>query len=75
MRLAAENKLSSIAFPSLSTGIYGYPLDEAAPVALGTIAEFLRSDSHNLKLVRFVLFDDKTWDAFEDALRGLNLEA
>ena len=75
LRLAVENKLSSIAFPSLSTGIYGYPLDEAAPVALGTIAEWLRSQSHNLQLVRLVLFDDKTLDAYEDALRELKLEA
>lgn len=75
LRLAAENKLVSIAFPSLSTGIYGYPLDEAAPVALGTIADWLRSQSHNLQLVRFVLFDDRTRDAFEAALRELKLEA
>ncbi len=75
LRLAAENKLVSIAFPSISTGIYGYPLDEAAPIALGTIAEFVRSHPHNLQLVRFVLFDDKTRDAYEDALRGLKLEA
>jgi O-acetyl-ADP-ribose deacetylase (regulator of RNase III) len=75
LRLAKENKLKSIAFPSLSTGIYGYPVDEAAPIALGTIAEFLRSQPHDLQLVRFVLFDDKTLSAYEEALRGLNLEA
>ena len=73
LRLAAENKLSSVAFPSISTGIYGYPLDEAAPIALGTIIDFLKSQTHNLKLVRFVLFDDKTLSAHENALRELNL--
>ena len=73
LRLAAENKLASIAFPSLSTGIYGYPLDEAAPVALGTVIEFLRSQSHTLQLVRFVLFDEETFGAYEGVLCRLNL--
>ena len=73
LEVAVEKGAGSIAFPSLSTGAYRYPLTEAAPIALGTIAEFLRSQSHNLQLVRFVLFDQKTLDAYEKALRGLNL--
>jgi O-acetyl-ADP-ribose deacetylase (regulator of RNase III) len=53
--LAAENGLGSIAFPAISTGVYGYPLDEAATVSSRAIEEFLRS--HNsLKQVRLVFF-------------------
>ena len=73
LQIAVEKGCHSIAFPSLSTGAYRYPLHEAAPLALGTISEFLRSQAHNLQLVRVVLFDDKALRAFEKALRGLNL--
>jgi len=73
LEVAVEKGVESIAFPSLSTGAYRYPLTEAAPIALGTIVEFLRSQSHNLQLVRFVLFDEKTLNAYESALRRLNL--
>jgi O-acetyl-ADP-ribose deacetylase (regulator of RNase III) len=71
LRVAVRDKLQSIAFPSLSTGIYGYPLDEAAPVALKAVKDFLQTQSHQLSLVRFVLFDDKTLEAFQSALSNL----
>jgi O-acetyl-ADP-ribose deacetylase (regulator of RNase III) len=73
LRVAVKDKLQSIAFPSLSTGIYGYPLDEAAPVALQAVKNFLQSQQHNLTLVRFVLFDDKTLQEFENALKHLEI--
>ncbi|HEY0076988.1 MAG TPA: O-acetyl-ADP-ribose deacetylase [Abditibacteriaceae bacterium] len=72
LEIAVQKECESIAFPSLSTGAYRYPLHEAAPIALGTIIEFLRSQPHNLKLVRLVLFDDKALTAYEKALRALN---
>ena len=71
LRVAAKDKLKSVAFPSLSTGIYGYPLDEAAPVALNAVAKFLVSQEHQLDLVRFVLFDEASLEAFEIALSRL----
>jgi O-acetyl-ADP-ribose deacetylase len=74
LRVAVQNKLQSIAFPSLSTGIYGYPLDEAAPIALGTTIQFLKLQSHDLQLVRFVVFDEKTFAAYEDALSQFKCE-
>ena len=55
LRLAVEIGAKSIAFPAISTGIYGYPKDEAAEVASRTIEEFLRDDA-SLELVRFVFF-------------------
>ncbi len=73
LRVAVKDKLKSVAFPSLSTGIYGYPLDEAAPVALQAVKDFLQSQQHNLTLVRFVLFDDRTLKEFETALKHLEI--
>jgi O-acetyl-ADP-ribose deacetylase (regulator of RNase III) len=70
LEVAAENGLKTVAFPAISTGIYGYPLDEAAPIALQTIVDYLTA--HNqLELVRFVLFDDGAYEAFASALRTL----
>jgi O-acetyl-ADP-ribose deacetylase (regulator of RNase III) len=69
LRLAAENGLSSVSFPSVSTGIYGYPVKEAARVAIGAVAEFLENEERAPALVRFVLFDGNTFDAYRGALQ------
>jgi O-acetyl-ADP-ribose deacetylase (regulator of RNase III) len=53
----------SIAFPSISTGFYGYPLAEAAPIALGTVADYLLGGRSRIERVRFVLFDAQTFAA------------
>jgi O-acetyl-ADP-ribose deacetylase (regulator of RNase III) len=71
LRLAVENDLRSVAFPSLSTGAYHYPLRDAASIALETVVEFLKTERHHLNLVRFVLFDRRTSDEFERALGRL----
>ena len=70
LRLAVDSGLSSIAFPSLSTGAFGYPHGEAAQVAMETVVEFLQ-ENHRLHLVRFVLFDCTSWKAYVGALRDL----
>jgi O-acetyl-ADP-ribose deacetylase (regulator of RNase III) len=65
--LAAELGCESVAFPAISTGVYGYPAELAATVALAATAEAL--DGHpSIQLVRFVLFDAQTHAAFEAAL-------
>jgi O-acetyl-ADP-ribose deacetylase (regulator of RNase III) len=69
IRVADELKLNSIAFPSISTGIFGYPTELAAPVALQSIAEALRAAKH-LSEVRFVLFDQSTFNAYSQASRA-----
>jgi O-acetyl-ADP-ribose deacetylase (regulator of RNase III) len=71
LRLAVENGVRSIAFPSISTGAYGYPVEKAAPVALSTVATFLRMERLAPGLVRFVLFDAGTLRAYHDALEVL----
>jgi O-acetyl-ADP-ribose deacetylase (regulator of RNase III) len=68
LKLAAEHNLSSISFPSISTGAYGYPLAEAARVATTAVASFLREQVTSLKEVVFVLFDSRTYDAYASAL-------
>ena len=56
-----------VAFPSLSTGVYGYPLDEAAPIALKTVIEHIKQPT-SLKEVTFVLFGADSYQAYERAL-------
>ena len=65
---AEENKLKSIAFCSLSTGIFGYPLDKAAPIAVKTVRDYL--DAHpdtSLERVIFAMFGDDEYKAFAKA--------
>ncbi len=73
LELALGHSCSSIAFPSLSTGAYRYPLDLAAPAALRSVLGFLQAHQAPA-LVRFVLFDGKTYDFYEAALRELRVE-
>ncbi len=67
LEIASAHHLKSIAFPSISTGAYGYPANEAAPVALQAVIEYLRAHV-DIELVRFVLFDRRTYEAYEQAL-------
>jgi O-acetyl-ADP-ribose deacetylase (regulator of RNase III) len=71
LELCLQNKISSIAFPSISTGIYGYPVEEASRIALKTVMEYLK-DHPEIKLVRFVLFDSRTHSVYQEALRELS---
>lgn len=73
LEAASEHGLKSVAFPSISTGAYGYPLDEAAPIALRTVADFLKYHPE-IDLVRFVLFDQNTLKAYEEALKKLSVD-
>jgi O-acetyl-ADP-ribose deacetylase (regulator of RNase III) len=66
--LAEQYQIQSIAFPSLSTGAYGYPVTLAAPIALKTVVRHLQ-ESTGLQQVMFVLFDQKTLEAYERALQ------
>jgi len=69
LKLAAENKLASISFPSISTGAYGYPVDEAAKIAVSTVVSFLKEQATSLKDVVFVLFDSRTYQSYCSALQ------
>ena len=69
LKLAAGNNLASVSFPSISTGAYGYPVEQAAGVALTTVIAFLREKMTSVKEVVFVLFDSRTYEAYVAALR------
>jgi len=70
LALAEREGLSSVAFPSISTGLYGYPVERASVAAVTAVADVLRAGSR-LGLVRFVLFSDADFEAYRRALDGL----
>ena len=65
--LADRHKLTSIAFPAISTGVFGYPLQDAAAVAMKAVSDTL-AELNSVRLVRFVLFSDEDRKVFEQAL-------
>ncbi len=71
LKAASARGIKSLAFPSLSTGVYGYPVADAARVALTTVKDYL-TEHPEIQLVRFVLFGQPTFNAFTEALRELN---
>ena len=71
LQLATGNRLGSISFPSISTGAYGYPLDEAARMAVSTVVSFLKEQATSLKEVVFVLFDAGTYESYCSALQDV----
>jgi O-acetyl-ADP-ribose deacetylase (regulator of RNase III) len=73
MRLAAAHRIRSIAFPSISTGAYRYPVEQAAPLAIATVVEELRGAAADVVVVRFVLWDERTHAAYESALSAAKL--
>ena len=66
LEIASENGVRSIAFPAISTGIFGYPLHEAAPIAIGTVTDYL-AEHPEITLVRFVLWSDEALRAYQTA--------
>ena len=71
VRLADEHSLGSLSFPAISTGAYGYPVSDAAPIAISSTADALASAQHVTKC-RFVLFDVATLRAYERAAEKLS---
>jgi len=70
LELCTQNKIASIAFPSISTGIYGYPVEEASRIALKTVMDYLK-EHPEIKLIRFVLFDSKTFEVYKESLKKM----
>ena len=66
--LAQNYSIRRIAFPSISTGVYAYPVDKAAEIAIGTVRELMRSMESSFDLVEWCLFDDRTYSAYEKVL-------
>ena len=70
LALAAENGCRSIAFPSISTGVYHFPLDEAAAIAVQTARQFVAEHPDSLDVIKWVLFDARTLAAYEKVIGG-----
>ncbi len=70
LKLALEKKAKTIAFPSISTGIYGYPVKDASKIALKSVINFIEKNDL-LKEVRFILFDDHTFNTYLNTLTDI----
>ncbi len=71
LKLAATNRLASVSFPSISTGVYGYPVNRAARIALEAVILFLNDEVTSVREVVFVLFNPAAFDAYTSALAGI----
>jgi len=67
LQLAAENNIKTIAFPSISTGVYGYPIEKASEIAINEVRNFLRIDS-TIEKVIFVCFSDWGLEVYQNQL-------
>ncbi len=74
LKLAAENNLNSIAFPSISTGAYGYPVSQASKIAINAVITLLSHSTTSLREAVFVLFDSQTFAAYASALTDIGEE-
>jgi len=72
LRLAGEKNARTISFPSISTGVYGYPLEAAAGIAVKTVADHLQRGEGSVREVLFVLFGERARRIFEEALGALS---
>lgn len=70
LEVASQNKLKSVSFPSISTGAYGYPVNEAATTALSMVVEHLKGET-TLQKVRLLLFDERTYGAYQKTLESI----
>lgn len=70
LTLCSQHGISTVAFPSISTGAYRYPVEQAAPIALDTVATYLTTHPE-ITLVRFVLFDSTTYAAYQQAFKTI----
>ncbi len=69
---ARQHGLRTVAFPSISTGIFGFPIERAAPIALGTAAEAVRRHPETFDEIRFVLFSTPDFEVYRQALNTID---
>jgi len=71
LEIGNELELHSIAFPSISTGAYGYPITDASKIALTTVRDFLVAETSKIERVRFVLFSETDLEVYQTVARNL----
>ena len=74
LQLAVDNGIRSVAFPSISTGAYGYPVEKAAKTAIRTVSRFIKEHPGELDLVKWVLYDNGTYEAYARVLSQMQTE-
>ena len=67
---ASENRVRTLAFPAIGTGVGGFPADECANIMIDIVLEYLSSDGNSIEKVYFVLFDDHTYKIFKEVLEN-----
>lgn len=72
LKLAAKHNIRTIAFPSISTGIYAFPVERAAKIAVDTVDKLLKENPELFDMVQWVLFDDKTEAVYREAVQRIN---
>ena len=70
LEVAEGNDIRKIAFPSISTGVYHFPVDKAAAIAVNTVRKMIEENPEDFDLIKWVLFDEETKDAFDTALNN-----
>lgn len=68
MQLAVENNIRTIAFPSITTGIYRFPVEKAAGIAIGTVGKFVEENAGCMDMVEWVLFDENTEKVYREEI-------
>ncbi|RYD84337.1 MAG: O-acetyl-ADP-ribose deacetylase [Sphingobacteriales bacterium] len=68
LKVAEQNGVETIAFPNISTGVYGFPKDKAVKIAIATVSEFI-TNSDKITVVTFVCFDDENYSLYNDLLK------
>ena len=74
LKVAKEHGIRSVAFPSISTGVYSYPLEQAAEVAVRAVSEFISANPDAVDEIVWVLFDARTKATYDKALKALEAE-
>ena len=70
MKLAMEKGIRTIAFPSIATGIYHFPIQLAAKIAVNTVTKFMKDNEENFDLIIWVLFDENTYSIYESEINN-----
>lgn len=73
LKLAKENDIKTIAFPAISTGVYAFPLERAADIAINEVLNFL-TNNNTIEKVIFAQFSDKAYKVYEDKLKEIDLD-
>ena len=66
LKIGTKNKIRSIAFPAISTGVYGYPIEDACRIAFMTVSDFIRNENHDYSEVRFIVFSEYDYSVYKN---------